>query len=308
MSSSDSNCSLKIEPEQVVEVAQLTNPTFKNPEISTFLKCSDENCNFQTHNTEELCRHLLNHKRRFKYQCKICNVKFNRRSSIKLHNSTRKHCLAAGLMLSNFRCLMCNDLFYSFENVQEHVMNIHKIRKNFSQKFELYKNKNAKEFEVDSESSESSLQSFNPPPDSNGFKCRHCNKIFEYKSMLIIHELTHKRKIICPVCSKKVYKANRDEHMEVHFNKKCYICDYCGLRFGAKSLILRHMSTHSKIKRFQCKQCGRGFSRNYIYQNHILTHIEAKPFKCDLCNREYTNKRNIKVCFIQFSALELYKF
>ncbi|KAG5668943.1 hypothetical protein PVAND_016849 [Polypedilum vanderplanki] len=126
---------------------------------------------------------------------------------------------------------------------------------------------------------------------SNKFKCRHCSEIFEYKSQLILHEITHKSKITCQVCSKKIFKDKIKEHMKVHLKNKAYICNFCGDRYATRSLLLPHLRSHLTSKVFNCSKCKRGFNDKRHYNNHLLTHIEDQPFKCDLCPKSYKRKQ-----------------
>lgn len=142
----------------------------------------------------------------------------------------------------------------------------------------------------------------------NEFKCQHCSESFEFKSMLIIHELSHRRKVCCQVCNKKVYKTNYDEHMESHLAKKSFICDYCGLQFARKYMVMRHMRVHIKTKIYECEEFGKEFNSITHYKNHKFTHIDAKPWKCDLCPEKYTLKKLLEVNFVFYNLEMDYNF
>lgn len=129
---------------------------------------------------------------------------------------------------------------------------------------------------------------------SNAFKCSNCSESFEYKSSLIIHEMSHKRKTTCQVCSKKIYKENFKEHLKIHLENKSYYCDFCLLPFPTKFLLIYHLRTHVNSKLFYCNECGNGFNDKRHFKNHMLTHIDGRPFKCDLCPKDYRRKQHLE--------------
>lgn len=103
--------------------------------------------------------------------------------------------------------------------------------------------------------------------------------------------MSHKVKINCQVCSKRIYKENQKEHMDVHLKNKCYFCNFCNAEFASKTPLLIHLrSQHIKSKRFHC-YCGKGFNDTRHFRNHMITHIEERPFKCDLCGKKYKQKQ-----------------
>ncbi|KAL7013155.1 hypothetical protein ACKWTF_015222 [Chironomus riparius] len=124
------------------------------------------------------------------------------------------------------------------------------------------------------------------------FKCSTCTQTFEFKSQQIIHEMSHKVKSTCQVCSKKIYKGNMKEHMKIHLRNKSYICNFCNEKFATKFLMIFHLrSQHIKSKAYYCNDCGRGFNDSRHYKNHLVTHIDSQPFKCDLCPKGYKRKQ-----------------
>lgn len=74
-------------------------------------------------------------------------------------------------------------------------------------------------------------------------KCLQCNEVFEYKSTLIRHKMTHIEKIKCKKCSKNVFKHMLKEHEKSHENQKDLQCEICERIFSEKSAKNRHMMT-----------------------------------------------------------------
>lgn len=136
------------------------------------------------------------------------------------------------------------------------------------------------------------IQQFIEPSSIAIFKCSTCTQTFEFKSQQIIHEMSHKVKSTCQVCSKKIYKENMKEHMKIHLRNKSYICNFCNEKLATKFLMIFHLrSQHMKTKAYYCNVCGHGFNDSRHYKNHLLTHIDSQPFKCDLCPKGYKRKQ-----------------
>ena len=69
----------------------------------------------------------------------------------------------------------------------------------------------------------------------------------------------------CEVCSKIFDKRSRlVSHMLTHSDEKDHICSVCSKGFKNKSQLQRHSNTHSDIPRFCCNICGRGFKHNDV--------------------------------------------
>lgn len=69
----------------------------------------------------------------------------------------------------------------------------------------------------------------------------------------------------CEVCSKIFEKRSRlVSHMLTHSDEKDHICHVCNKGFKNKSQLQRHSNTHSDIPRFCCNICGRGFKHNDV--------------------------------------------
>lgn len=138
------------------------------------------------------------------------------------------------------------------------------------------------------------------PSPTNEFKCAHCSETFEYKSSLIIHEMSHKRMTTCGVCSKQIFMGNIDEHLKSHHEtkmqpevqpEKLFECDLCPKVCEQKVEMAIHMvSYHQRIRRrkivekeskdeearesFECLICHKIFTSLTVVQRHVKLHSE----------------------------------
>ena len=84
----------------------------------------------------------------------------------------------------------------------------------------------------------------------------------------------------CGVCSKVFRKKfNRDSHMAIHSDKRCFDCDMCDLAFARASDLYRHLTTHGapgfvcggELPDGQRWGCGMKFVRADTLRNHHRT-------------------------------------
>uniref|UniRef100_A0AAY5L6U7 C2H2-type domain-containing protein n=1 Tax=Esox lucius TaxID=8010 RepID=A0AAY5L6U7_ESOLU len=162
-------------------------------------------------------------------------------------------------------------------------------------------------------------------PGRDKITCSYCNKHFNYRSQLIIHERVHTRErpFVCKQCGKGFSQINSLTKHQLS-NKACegqHKCKECGKVFrhaqsltnhGAsahsfgkrlacqtrgktlhtKNALLAHTSTHERT--FRCEICGKSFGKKQILKSHQFTHTGERPFVCNYCGKSFAFLCNLK--------------
>lgn len=143
---------------------------------------------------------------------------------------------------------------------------------------------------------------------TNGHKCKDCNKKFITYNKLNIHQLQHKKQMMCNLCNKQFFlKKSFEKHLLFHKRYKI-ASDQQELEES-----VQHKSLHTQmfnninninpkkkkkllitIKPYQCSYCKQFYSTERSLGEHIRQfHIEMKPVyrsfklestKCNWCN------------------------
>ncbi|XP_010886783.5 zinc finger protein 16-like isoform X1 [Esox lucius] len=162
-------------------------------------------------------------------------------------------------------------------------------------------------------------------PGRDKITCSYCNKHFNYRSQLIIHERVHTRErpFVCKQCGKGFsqinnltkhqlsHKAGEGQHKckecgkvfrhaqslrnhgaSVHGFFKRLACQTCGKTLHTKNALLAHTSTHERT--FRCEICGKSFGTKQILKSHQFTHTGERPFVCNYCGKSFAFLCNLK--------------
>ena len=163
----------------------------------------------------------------------------------------------------------------------------------------------------------------------NKFTCTYCDKNFNQKSGLMVHERTHTgvKPYSCKICNKKFsVPTNLIKHERIHSGEKPYSCNYCNKKSLSKQSMQKHERIHTGEKPFACKYCDKTFNESSNLTVHEKRHTGKLPLsECRFCNKTFNSKTNLdqherihtgekphqcKVCnkaFRQFSALSTHK-
>ncbi|XP_055544536.1 zinc finger protein 227-like [Wyeomyia smithii] len=126
-------------------------------------------------------------------------------------------------------------------------------------------------------------------------ECKVCSKVFQYESILKVHEKMHangKKTFTCDICDKRFFVEARflqHKHKPDKHVKREPVCDICGKVFAGRKQLQRHISVvHAGVKRHECSICSKRFSSLYNLRTHMHVHTgEEKRFKCDICGKSF---------------------
>lgn len=229
-------------------------------------------------------------------------------------------------------CPECNKIFDSNEELEGHMIDVHKkelkdaaytcqgCKKQFKTRvsYQVHKLSHRKKDHI----------------------CQHCGKRFINNSQLQVHRrhdhqiqygtlyyfgyVINDDKICCEICSADFenmdeYHKHRPDHLtykylcrtcgngfkseselEEHVQSNCanvnlhLSCGVCNLKFSMYDTRRKHvMSSHKKTSEFYCHHCGKCFDNMELLTEHFTTHKEDRIFMCEFCNKCFFEKRNL---------------
>lgn len=91
--------------------------------------------------------------------------------------------------------------------------------------------------------------------------------------------------------------AALNKHMRVHHDERHFSCSHpgCNKRFSHSSTLKDHMNIHFQRKPYICKECGKGFPNGSNLNRHARIHTKSKPYVCPVCNKAFSQSSNLRV-------------
>ncbi|KAL1375876.1 hypothetical protein pipiens_017227 [Culex pipiens pipiens] len=212
-------------------------------------------------------------------------------------------------------CESCSECFESFDRLQRHTRKAHDARASikccnrvFYKKCKILEHINShidpNQFHCDvcnkSYNSKYYLDLHNlkmHSDDALPFKCEKCGRGFPKEYLLKSHLETHVQ-VVCSVCNKTLASsATLRSHMaNMHNGGTKHICDTCGQEFRTKLAMDRHIKQHlgiNPIERVQCHICSKWVNGKSNLKIHIRTvhNEDNQSVACEVCHQMYPNER-----------------
>ncbi|KAF2905142.1 hypothetical protein ILUMI_01032 [Ignelater luminosus] len=224
-------------------------------EANNVKKCNECGQTFKYART--LQKHLLMHKEKGLFSCKICVVSFGSIEEKVIHRMNTHP-----TKNKKNKCKSCPHLSFSSEG--EYLYHINEVHKG---RYDDY------------------------------FMCSECGKQFKTKTELTHHNNSKCgtiRQYKCKECGQELMTAGSlHNHMLRHKGERSSMCGYCGKRFVTAGQLKVHERSHTQEKAFICPECGKGFSYRQSLITHSSIHTGIKPFVCDNCTQEFSCVGNL---------------
>ena len=94
---------------------------------------------------------------------------------------------------------------------------------------------------------------------------------------------------VCEVCGKVVSRITIKEHMAHHADKPQFSCEDCDKMFYTLNRLSMHKKSHlgDQGKKVMCEHCGRKFVAESLLKNHMFQHTGKRDFICKTCGNSY---------------------
>ena len=143
------------------------------------------------------------------------------------------------------------------------------------------------------------------------FSCEKCEKVFQCKARLSIHQKNCMSKLSSDLQCSKCLKtfANRrnlrDHVKSIHesqseniLDSAKFTCQHCGKIFSKKFNYTSHLLRHSKVAAFRCdvEDCGKSFKRERTLQKHQLVFHEGRRerYLCGQCGQVFSSQSGFR--------------
>ncbi|KNC34187.1 hypothetical protein FF38_10125 [Lucilia cuprina] len=235
--------------------------------------------------------YFLNHIRSkhhpsLKLKCEICDLSYQNYEELSYHRSV--NCPNANKYAHIVPCNKCFKSFQSLYGLQNHykVQHTHIKPKSKYQCTEC-----DKEFQY-----KSCLKVHEQVHNRNKkFACSYCDRTFNNKSSLEFHLYSHvdEKTYKCNICKKsfKTYQS-LDQHLALHREEKPFKCEFCDKDFRTKIQKIAHERTHTGEMPFPCGQCDKRFRFLSALNAHIKIHTGVKPYSCEYCDKTFVDSSN----------------
>ena len=198
-------------------------------------------------------------------ECSQCSMKFSDHQHYRSHVDT----VHEGKWI--FKCGFCKEKLYDLEELEDHIIEVHKTKEQKKPKPKKDKKRKREKF------------------------CEKCGKTFaDYRMHVIrIHGDNVDLQLPCNQCGLKFkYKRLLKNHvLSAHVKD---ICSICGKQVGKKNMASHIRNNHVTDKNFKCEMCWKSFNSSSLLKDHINSHTGEKPHKCKICQTGFANRNNLR--------------
>uniref|UniRef100_A0A8C3QKL5 C2H2-type domain-containing protein n=1 Tax=Cyanoderma ruficeps TaxID=181631 RepID=A0A8C3QKL5_9PASS len=121
------------------------------------------------------------------------------------------------------------------------------------------------------------------PDGESPYKCSECEKSFNRRSHLTVHQRSHTRErpYECPECGKSFsILSTLISHHRIHTGERPFECGQCGKGFRSSSDLTVHQRCHTGERPYECGECGKRFRRSSHLIVHQMTHTGESSSGC----------------------------
>lgn len=221
-----------------------------------------------------------------------------------------------GLTVS-YKCLQCSDLFPTYSDLVDHVINVHQQIKPLPSPFTC--EECAMQFNTaalliqhiqEQHLAEKILCSMCPNEeefksmtelnrhkrDIHSLKCNKCGRLFYNQDDLDKHMVSkHDDRLVCNICNKVLSTAQGRKMHELTHTDRSEMCWICGVVVKNKQVLQQHMQGHSD-QTFPCDKCNKVFPSTLYLKRHKKTHsakIGERCFICHICPKRFLRKTHL---------------
>jgi len=247
------------------------------------------------------------------YCCSICTE----RKTFRYRHHMVRHLIIYHSGKSEWvKCPLCEKLFPEAWEVKTHVMEVHegrvhscpicKTNSNSAASLRVHMKSHTKE-ELDAlnpNRDKIMFRNVEIKPVEGGFVCSKCPNSYVYKlkhslnTHIIRHHQDKSNWVPCEICGKQFMSPWALRlHMQLHENKKQFVCDICNKGFNRKNTLFTHKKFHDRDSLpFPCPHCNMRFHAKGNLIKHIRAHSNKKerPFKCPKCFKDYCTKETLR--------------
>lgn len=254
--------------------------------------------------------------------CKICDKKFQRISTLRLHLNQHLTSTAFDDVEIKNKIFLFNPLEVDLEkasNQELHQYLRNKLNENECDKFYQIMSREGHEMLLSDSETEDEGE-VNPTDDrielaleqvqihQNMYGCSLCQNTFRRSRESEVHmmaEHIHELQSFidkCISCNKSfpnAYTLHKHLKSQCENKSKKLNCNICSKKFMWLDSLAKHMENEhpgtEKIKMFTCELCGKAFSRSEHLERHRKTHNPSeKKFECPVCQKKFNRKDNLR--------------
>merc|ERR1719233_759963 len=189
----------------------------------------------------------------------------------------------------DFWCSNCGILYWSYNDLRDHILKKHTVSKMFQHKFR----KDYRCF-------------IKTPLKTTNTKCYECSSTFISVKKLHIHmeSVHYGQSFACDECGEiftrkdSLHRHRVTSHTRENFGSK-FECEECCQQFSRKDKLKRHIETVHLV----CKYCGKQFVKKKRLDIHLRGAHETDLIRCDVCDKVFVDEddyerheKNVRIC------------